>query len=77
MPDSVALSLRARIEHRRALQRRGIESELLYFPDENHWVLNPANSIVWHDHVLDWLNRFTFTSLQERELERLRATGHD
>ena len=31
-----------------ALQRRGIESRLLMFPDENHWVLKPANSLQWH-----------------------------
>ncbi|MBK6596775.1 MAG: S9 family peptidase [Proteobacteria bacterium] len=41
-----------------ALQRRGIDSKLLYFPDENHWVLKPANSIQWHDTVLDWLDRY-------------------
>jgi dipeptidyl aminopeptidase/acylaminoacyl peptidase len=39
-----------------ALQRRGIESRLLYFPDENHWVLKPANSIQWYHTVLDWLH---------------------
>ena len=39
-----------------ALQRKGIESKLLYFPDENHWVLKPANSILWHHTVLDWLD---------------------
>lgn len=38
-----------------ALQRRGIPSRLLHFPDENHWVLKPANSKVWHDTVTDWL----------------------
>jgi len=42
-----------------ALQRRGIPSRLLYFPDENHWVLKPANSILWHDTVLAWLERWT------------------
>jgi dipeptidyl aminopeptidase/acylaminoacyl peptidase len=42
-----------------ALQRRGIPSRFLYFPDENHWVLKPANSILWHDTVIDWLNRWT------------------
>ncbi len=42
-----------------ALQRRGIPSELLYFPDENHWVLKPQNSIQWHETVLAWLNRWT------------------
>jgi dipeptidyl aminopeptidase/acylaminoacyl peptidase len=39
-----------------ALQRRGIESKLLVFPDENHWVLKPANSVLWHHTVLDWLD---------------------
>ena len=39
-----------------ALQRRGIESRLLHFPDENHWVLSPANTKQWHDEVLRWLD---------------------
>jgi dipeptidyl aminopeptidase/acylaminoacyl peptidase len=39
-----------------ALQRRGIESKLLVFPDENHWVLKPANSVLWHHTVLGWLD---------------------
>jgi dipeptidyl aminopeptidase/acylaminoacyl peptidase len=39
-----------------ALQRRGIESKLLLFPDENHWVLKPANSLLWHATVLEWLD---------------------
>jgi dipeptidyl aminopeptidase/acylaminoacyl peptidase len=39
-----------------ALQRRGIESRLLIFPDENHWVLKPANSIQWYHTVLGWLD---------------------
>ncbi|HEV8580674.1 MAG TPA: S9 family peptidase [Thermoanaerobaculia bacterium] len=41
-----------------ALQRRGIPSQFLQFPDENHWVLKPANSILWHDTVLAWLARW-------------------
>ena len=40
-----------------ALQRQGIESELLIFPDENHWVLSPNNSIQWHNTVIGWLDR--------------------
>jgi dipeptidyl aminopeptidase/acylaminoacyl peptidase len=40
-----------------ALQRRGIESKLLVFPDENHWVLKPANSVLWHQTVLGWLDQ--------------------
>ncbi len=44
-----------------ALQRRGIPSKLLYFPDENHWVQKPHNSIQWHDTVIDWLDRWLKT----------------
>ena len=38
-----------------AAQRQGIESKFLYFPDENHWVLKPQNSVQWHDTVNGWL----------------------
>ncbi|MBI4913319.1 MAG: S9 family peptidase [Acidobacteria bacterium] len=41
-----------------ALQRKGVPSRFLYFPDENHWVLRPANSILWHETVLGWLDRW-------------------
>ncbi len=40
-----------------ALQRRGIDSKLLVFPDENHWVLKPANSVLWHHTVIGWLDQ--------------------
>jgi dipeptidyl aminopeptidase/acylaminoacyl peptidase len=39
------------------LQRRGIDSQLLYFPDENHWVLKPQNSVQWHAAVNAWLKK--------------------
>jgi len=42
-----------------AAQRRGVPSELLHFPDENHWVLRPANGLLWHETVLGWLERWT------------------
>ena len=42
-----------------AAQRKGVPSEFLYFPDENHWVLKPQNSIQWHRTVLGWLDRWT------------------
>lgn len=45
-----------------ALQRQGVPSELLFFPMEGHWVLNPLNSLVWHDKVLAWLDRWTTTA---------------
>jgi dipeptidyl aminopeptidase/acylaminoacyl peptidase len=40
------------------LQRAGVESQLLYFPDENHWILKPGNIAVWYDAVLAWLDRW-------------------
>jgi len=39
-----------------ALQRQGVESKLIVFPDENHWVLKPANSVQWHNTVKNWLD---------------------
>jgi dipeptidyl aminopeptidase/acylaminoacyl peptidase len=41
-----------------ALQRRGIPSKMVYFPDENHWVLKPKNSELWHREVLGWLDQW-------------------
>ena len=41
-----------------ALQRRGIPSRFLYLPDENHWVLHTGNSLLWHETVLGWLDRW-------------------
>jgi dipeptidyl aminopeptidase/acylaminoacyl peptidase len=37
------------------LQRRGVESSYLYFPDEGHWVLKPGNARVWYETVWAWL----------------------
>ena len=37
-----------------ALQRRNIPSRLLIYPDENHWVLKPKNSVQWYDEVFGW-----------------------
>jgi len=41
-----------------ALQRKGVPSKFLHFPDENHWVLKPANSILWHETVMGWLDEW-------------------
>jgi len=40
------------------LQRLGVDSRLVRFPDENHWVVNPSNSIYWHSEVYDWLRKY-------------------
>ena len=36
-------------------QLKGIKSRLLYFPDENHWVLKPQNALVWQREFYKWL----------------------
>jgi len=41
-----------------ALQRRGIPSRLLYFPDEGHFVTKPQNSQLWYETVLAWLDHY-------------------
>jgi dipeptidyl aminopeptidase/acylaminoacyl peptidase len=41
-----------------ALQRQGVPSRLLYFPDEGHWVLKPQNSQLWYKTVLGWLDQY-------------------
>jgi dipeptidyl aminopeptidase/acylaminoacyl peptidase len=41
-----------------ALQRRNIPSRLLVFPDENHWVLKPKNSVQWYHEVFGWLGQW-------------------
>ncbi|KKK26853.1 hypothetical protein ARAM_003451 [Aspergillus rambellii] len=39
------------------LQMKGIESAFLTFPDENHWVLNPENALMWHYTIFNWVNK--------------------
>ena len=50
--------------------RQGIPSRLVIFPDENHWVLKPENSLLWHETVLDWINEHVglekYTEARER-----------
>ena len=41
-----------------ALQRRDIPSKLIVWPDENHWVLKPNNSIRWYGEVFDWMGKY-------------------
>jgi dipeptidyl aminopeptidase/acylaminoacyl peptidase len=40
------------------LKAKGVPARLVYFPDENHWVLKPANSILWYREVHGWLKRW-------------------
>ncbi|MEW6511151.1 MAG: S9 family peptidase [Bacteroidota bacterium] len=52
VPESEAMQLFT------ALQRQGVPSKFLYFPDEGHWVSKPANSELWHRTVFDWLKQY-------------------
>jgi dipeptidyl aminopeptidase/acylaminoacyl peptidase len=46
------------------LQRLGVPSKMLYFPDEGHWVLKPQNSRLWYKTVNDWVDQWTKSSGQ-------------
>ena len=46
-----------------AARRRGVKAKLLYFPQENHWVLKREHSVKWHEVVLQWCKE----SVQEKE----------
>ncbi len=39
------------------LKARGVDARLLWFPDENHWVLKPRNSLLWYREFMAWLDR--------------------
>ena len=41
-----------------AAKMRGIDAELLVFPDENHWVLQPQNGILWQRTFIGWLDKY-------------------
>ncbi|MBQ8037424.1 MAG: S9 family peptidase [Proteobacteria bacterium] len=46
-----------------ALQYMGVPSRMIYFPDEGHWVLKPANSALWYSEVVGWLMRWANASV--------------
>jgi acylaminoacyl-peptidase len=41
-----------------AAQRKGVPSRMLYYPDENHWVLKPQNSVEWYRQVEAWMRQW-------------------
>jgi dipeptidyl aminopeptidase/acylaminoacyl peptidase len=53
LPESDGLSLF------NILQTKGIPSRFLNFPDENHWVLKPQNSLFWHSEIFNWINHWS------------------
>ena len=46
------------------LKARGVDARLLWFPDENHWVLKPRNSLLWYAEFQSWLERHTAVARQ-------------
>jgi dipeptidyl aminopeptidase/acylaminoacyl peptidase len=46
------------------LQRQNVPSEMLYFPDEGHWVLKPQNSQLWYKTVNDWVDTYTKSDIK-------------
>eukprot|EP00770_Monocercomonoides_exilis_P006808 MONOS_6774.1-p1 / transcript=MONOS_6774.1 / gene=MONOS_6774 / organism=Monocercomonoides_exilis_PA203 / gene_product=alpha / transcript_product=alpha / location=Mono_scaffold00219:83985-86492(-) / protein_length=735 / sequence_SO=supercontig / SO=protein_coding / is_pseudo=false len=52
------------------LQRVGCPSRLVLFPEENHWVVNPYNSVEWHKEALEWLKKYLSNKEVEATWER-------
>lgn len=46
------------MEYYNTLRQKGVPTRFLYFPDENHWVLKPQNSLLWHKEVFAWINKY-------------------
>jgi dipeptidyl aminopeptidase/acylaminoacyl peptidase len=46
------------IELFNTLQKRGVPSRLVYYPDENHWILKPQNSLFWYSEVRAWVEKY-------------------
>ena len=44
------------------LKARDVDARLLWFPDENHWILKPRNSKLWYGEFFDWLKRHDKTT---------------
>jgi dipeptidyl aminopeptidase/acylaminoacyl peptidase len=57
-----------------ALQRRNVPSKLLIFPDENHWVLKPKNSLQWYSEVFGWMGKWLGTPVVP-QLAAINAAG--
>lgn len=52
VPDSQGLGMFT------SLQRQGVPSRYVWFPDEGHWIVKPANRIVWWNEVHNWLKKY-------------------
>ncbi len=46
------------LEYFNTLKQKGVASRLIYFPDENHWIVKPQNSLLWHREAFAWLSKY-------------------
>jgi len=54
--------VRAGLAHYNTLKAQGVDARLMWFPDENHWVLKPRNSRLWYSEFFEWLTRHSTAS---------------
>ncbi|HUL95137.1 MAG TPA: S9 family peptidase [Usitatibacter sp.] len=66
VPDSQGLA------YFNTLKSRGIDSRLVFFPDENHWILKPQNSRLWYREFFAWLARYVDPGGKARGASRRR-----
>ncbi|UCF06491.1 MAG: S9 family peptidase [bacterium] len=52
-----------------ALQRLGVPSKMIRFPDEDHWILKPHNARFWYASILDWFDQWLKRGGSEKETE--------
>ena len=56
--DDLRVPVNHGVELFHTLQRRGVPSKFVYYPDENHWILKPQNSLFWYRTVREWVERY-------------------
>ncbi|KAL4872229.1 hypothetical protein BDV12DRAFT_162525 [Aspergillus spectabilis] len=58
------------------LQMKGIDSAFLTFPDENHWVMNPENALMWHYTIFNWINKHVGLPTASEHYEQFKDTNN-
>lgn len=69
VPDAQALA------YYNTLKAKGVPSRLVFFPDENHWILKPQNSRLWYREFFAWLERFVKTGGRAAKAGKARSRG--
>jgi dipeptidyl aminopeptidase/acylaminoacyl peptidase len=62
------------LQYYNTLHAKGIATRLVYFPDENHWILKPQNSRLWYREFFDWIKRYAAPGPSRRG-QRRRLAG--